>query len=77
MTSAEMVSFLRDAPQGQELVGPLRDVAAAADRVKFARGQALIEEAERHLGAVGAAVTALETQLRPPKPPEKPFGGVA
>ena len=65
MTSAEMVAFLRDAPQGQELVGPLRDVAAAADRVKFARGDGLLEEAERHLSAVGSAVRALEARLRP------------
>ncbi len=77
MTSAEMVAFLRDAAHGQELVGPLRDLANAADRVKFARGAGLTEEAERHLSDVRFAVKALETRLRPAETSAQPPAGRA
>jgi hypothetical protein len=65
MTSAEMVAFLREGPHEQVLAGPLRDLATAADSIKFARGDGLTEEAERHLAAVRSAVGALETRLLP------------
>jgi hypothetical protein len=64
MTSTEMVAFLRDHPHGQGLAAPLRDLSAAADQVKFARGSALREEAERHLAVARQMVDALEGRLR-------------
>jgi hypothetical protein len=66
MTTAETLAFLRGHAHGGALVPVVRDVAEAADRVKFAKGQGLSPEAERHLAAVRALVPALETRLRPP-----------
>ncbi len=77
MTSAEMVAFLRNGPYEPELGGPLRDLATAADSVKFARGEGLREEAERHLAAVRSAVGALEVRLRPKEEPATPPAGRA
>jgi hypothetical protein len=68
MTSAETLAFLRGHAHGGDLLPVVRDVAEAADRVKFARGAALAAEAERHLAAVRALVPALEARLRPPEP---------
>lgn len=68
MTTAETLAFLRGHPHGNDLLPVVRDVAEAADRVKFARGAALAAEAERHLAAVRAIVPALEARLRPPEP---------
>jgi hypothetical protein len=65
MTSAETLAFLRGHPHGGELVPVVRDLAEAADRIKFAQGQGLAQEAERHLAAVRALVPALEAKLRP------------
>ena len=65
MTTAETLAFLRGHAHGGELLPVVRDVAEAADRIKFARGQGLTQEAERHLAAVRALVPALETRLRP------------
>jgi hypothetical protein len=49
----------------------VRDLAEAADRIKFANGQGLAEEGERHLAAVRTLVIALEARLRPaPTPAE-------
>jgi hypothetical protein len=49
----------------------VRDLAEAADRIKFARGQGRVPEAERHLASVRALVPALEAKLRPaPVAPE-------
>ena len=50
----------------------VRDLAEAADRIKFAKGQGLSQEAERHLAAVRALVRALEARLRPA--PAEPAG---
>jgi hypothetical protein len=71
MTSAETVAFLRDHAQAHGLAGPMRDLAAAADQVKFARGGARTEEAERHMVAARAMIDALEARLQPavPAPP--------
>ena len=69
MTSAEMVSFLREHPVGGELATPLRDLSGAADGVKFARGEGLVAEAERHLAAVRALVQTVEARLVPQEPP--------
>jgi hypothetical protein len=77
MTSAEMVTFLRDGPHEAVLAGPLRDLATAADSVKFARGEGLREEAERHLAGVRFAVGALESRLRPKEEPAPPPAGKA
>jgi hypothetical protein len=68
MTSTEAVGFLRDHPHGHGLVAPLREIADAADQVKFARGQAQREEAERHLAAAREVVGLLESRLRPAAP---------
>jgi predicted secreted protein len=65
MTSAEMVAFLRDHPHGQPLLSPARELASAADRVKFARAAALAQEAERHLDSVREWIGVLEQSLQP------------
>jgi len=64
MTSAETLAFLRNHAHGGELLPVVRDLAEAADRIKFARGQGLAQEAERQLAAVRALVPALEAKLR-------------
>jgi len=70
MTSAETFAFLRGHPHGGELLPVVRDLAEAADRVKFAKGRGLVPEAERHLASVRALVPALEARLRPALPAE-------
>ena len=65
MTTAETLAFLRGHAHGGDLVPVVRDLAEAADRIKFAKGQGLAQEAERHLAAVRALVPALEARLRP------------
>jgi hypothetical protein len=65
MTSTEMVAFLREHPHGEPLASVARDLAGAADQVKFARGDGLAEEARRHLSAVRQLIGALEKALRP------------
>jgi hypothetical protein len=76
MTTAETVAFLRDHAHGGDLLPVMRDLAQAADQIKFARGQGLAEAAERHLAAVRALVPALEARLRPAEP-ETPEEGKA
>ncbi len=66
MTTAETLAFLRAHPHGRDFVPVVREVAESADRIKFARGQGLAEEAGRHLAAVRALVGALEARLAPP-----------
>ncbi len=68
MTSAETLAFLRGHPHGGELLPVVRELAEAADRIKFAKGEGLIPEAERHLASVQALVPALEARLRPAPP---------
>lgn len=68
MTTAEMLAHLRASPQGVELVSPLRDLAGAADQIKFARGAGLEAEAERHLAGVRGLVRTLEARLQPAAP---------
>lgn len=76
MTTTETVAFLRDHAHGSDLLRVMRDLAQAADQIKFARGQGLAEAAEGHLAAVRALVPALEARLRPPAP-ETPEEGKA
>jgi hypothetical protein len=64
MTSAEMLAFLRDGQHG-ELLPAARDLALAADQIKFARGHGVAAEAQRHLESVRGLVRALEARLRP------------
>jgi hypothetical protein len=64
MTTAETLAFLRAQPKSGDLLPVVRDLAEAADRIKFAKGQGLGPEAERHLAAVRALVAALEALLR-------------
>jgi hypothetical protein len=71
MTTAEMVAFLRDAPLARGLVTPMRDLANAADRIKFARGAGLQAEAERHTEAVRSMIQSLEASLAPPAPEQE------
>jgi LPXTG-motif cell wall-anchored protein len=66
MTSAETLAFLRAHPHAGELLSVVRDLAEAADRIKFAKGEGLGPEAERHLASVRALVPALEAKLKPP-----------
>ncbi len=66
MTSAETLAFLRAHPHAGELLSVVRDLAEAADRIKFAKGQGLGPEADRHLASVRALVPALEAKLKPP-----------
>ena len=54
----------------------VRDLAEAADRIKFARGEGLAAEAERHLAAVRALVRTLEARLRR-RPRMRPEGKAA
>lgn len=65
MTSAEMASFLRDHAAAGPSAASVRDLAGAADRVKFARGDGLADEARRHLEAARALVRGIEERLRP------------
>jgi hypothetical protein len=65
MTTSETLAFLRGHDHGGELLPVFRDLAGAADQIKFARGEGLAEAAERHLSAVRALVPALEVRLRP------------
>jgi hypothetical protein len=68
MTSAEMLAYLRSSPHAALLAAPMRDLAGAADQIKFARGAGLHDEAERHLAALRALIQALEARLRPSVP---------
>ena len=70
MTSSETIAFLRAHPHGGELLPAIRDLAEQADRVKFARGDGVVPEAERHLASVRALVPTLEARLRPAAPAE-------
>jgi hypothetical protein len=65
MTSAETFAFLRGHSYGGDLLPVVRDLAEAADRIKFARAEGLVPEAERHLAVVRALVPALEARMRP------------
>jgi hypothetical protein len=65
MTTAEMVAFLRDAPKARALVTPMRDLASAADQIKFARGAGLHAEAERHTDAVREVIRTIEEVFTP------------
>jgi hypothetical protein len=65
MTTAETLAFLRGHRHGGDLLPVVRDLAEAADRIKFAKAEGLAQEAERHLAAVRALVPALEVRLRP------------
>jgi hypothetical protein len=73
MTTTETLGLLRGHAHGDVLLPVTRDLAEVADRIKFAKGEGLGAEAERHLAAVRALVPALEARLRPPAPeaPEK------
>ncbi len=72
MTTSEMVAFLRDSPKGRNLVTPMRDLANAADQIKFARGAGLQAEAERHTEGVRAMIRSLEDAFAPaPSPAEQ------
>lgn len=70
MTSAETYAFLRDHPKGSSFALPVRDLSGAADRVKFARGEGLEDEARRHLAGVRQLVLGLEEKLSP-RPEER------
>lgn len=71
MTSSEAAALLRDHPIGRDVLARSRELFGAADQVKFARGQALRKEGERHLAAAREIVRTLEERLRPaPGAPE-------
>jgi len=77
MTTAEAGAFLRDHPDGQTVFGALRELAGAADQVKFARAGTQAEEARRHLEAARSLVRQLEERLRPTPPPPAREPGMA
>lgn len=68
MTTAEMLASLRAGAHGADLIAPMRDLAGAADQIKFARGAGLAAEAERHFTAVRALVLGLEARRKPVMP---------
>ena len=68
MTTAEMLAHLRAHPHAADLAPTLRDLAGAADQIKFARGSGLTEAAERHLSATRATIETVEARLRPAAP---------
>lgn len=65
MTSAETVAFLRDHPMARRVGGVVRDLTAAADPVKFARGEGDEDRARRHLQQARGLVDELEQALAP------------
>ena len=65
MTSAEMTGFLREHAHGQGFATPMRELAAAADQIKFAKGTGQHEEAQRHVQNVRELLHGLEARLRP------------
>jgi hypothetical protein len=65
MTTSEMVAFLRDSAKARGLVTPMRDLANAADQIKFARGAGLHAEAERHSDAVREVIRTIEDAFTP------------
>jgi len=77
MTTAETLALLRSHAHGGDVLPVVRDLSEAADRIKFANGQGLAQEAERHLAAVRALVPALEARLRPAEPAEPAAGKAA
>lgn len=66
MTSAEMAAFLRESVHGQAALSAMRDLSLAADRIKFARGEGLADEALRHLTVSRDMITLVEARLKPP-----------
>jgi hypothetical protein len=71
MTTAETVAFLRQSEKAAGLAIPVRDLANAADQIKFAKGVGQDREAERHLEAVRGMIMVLEERLAPPPAPAK------
>jgi hypothetical protein len=65
MTTTEAVAFLRGHAQAELVAMAAREVMVAGDQIKFAKGDGLSVEAERHLRAVGALIDALEAKLAP------------
>lgn len=65
MTSTEMTAYLRQHADGSAIVGLARELAGAADQVKFARGEGRAQEADRHLAAVREMIDAVEKRLTP------------
>jgi hypothetical protein len=70
MTSSETAVFLRDHPKARDVAALVRDLTTAADRVKFARGRGLQDEARRHLREARSAVQTVEQRLAPPPSPQ-------
>jgi hypothetical protein len=66
MTSSEAVAYLRGHVHGSALAPVVRELASAADQVKFARGPGQAVEAARHLAAVRQLIGTLEAALQPP-----------
>ena len=63
MTSSEVAVFLRDHPKAREVAAPVRELTTAADRVKFARGRALEDEARQHLRRARSTVQTVEERF--------------
>jgi hypothetical protein len=65
MTTTEAVAFLRAHPQAESVAVAARELMVAGDQIKFAKGDGIGAEAERHLRAVGVLVAALEAKVAP------------
>jgi len=76
MTSAEAGAFLRQHRHGEALFPAMRNLASAADAVKFAHGAGQAEEAERHLTATREIIRGLEARLQPEVPAPTGSDGV-
>jgi len=70
MTTSEMAAFLRENAHGQAALPTMRDLTGAADRIKFARGDGLADEALRHLVGGREMIAALEARLNPAPVPD-------
>jgi hypothetical protein len=70
MTSAEMVAWLKESGAASEWAMAMRDLAGAADRIKFARGIGVVEEGERHVETVRSMIVGVELRLRPMNVPK-------
>lgn len=63
MTTSEMHAFLRDHPRAHRHAVTMRDLAGAADHVKFARGHGAVEAARHHLDSVRLLIADLEARI--------------
>jgi len=69
MTSLELSAFLRDHALAGDFLPVVRELTAAADVIKFARGESEVQIARAHLGTVRGLVRDLEQRARAAEAP--------